>query len=176
VQNRGRLRARDPALDNGILLLMDEPSWSLRAARPEDYDFLFALHKATMREYVERVWGWDDEEQARILRTRLQPDGWHVIQSQNQDIGLLVVDEEDGSIRLAEIELMPAWQGRGIGSSIVRWLMKEAAAAGKPLTLRVLHVNERARDLYERLGFRPFKEIETHVYLRWDSASGTYPP
>jgi ribosomal protein S18 acetylase RimI-like enzyme len=80
------------------------------------------------------------------------------------------------SIRLAEIELMPAWRGRGIGSSIVRWLMKEAAAAGKPLTLRVLHVNERARDLYERLGFRPFKEIETHVYLRWDSASGTYPP
>jgi RimJ/RimL family protein N-acetyltransferase len=45
--------------------------------------------------------------------------------------------------------------------------MQEAAAAGKPLTLRVLHVNERARGLYERLGFRPFKEIETHVYLRW---------
>jgi hypothetical protein len=31
----------------------------------------------------------------------------------------------DGYIRLAEIELMPAWQGRGIGSPIVRWLMKE---------------------------------------------------
>ena len=73
-------------------------------------------------------------------------------------------------MRLAEIELLPAWQGRGIGSSIVRWLMKEAATAGKPLTLRVLHVNERARALYERLGFRPFKEIETHVYLRWSAS------
>lgn len=153
---------------------MGELSWSLRAARPEDYDFLFTLHEATMREYIERVWGWDDKEQARILRSRLHPEGWHIIQSQNQDIGLLVVDEEAGSIRLAEIELMPTWQGRGIGSSIVRWLIEESAAAGKPLTLRVLHVNERAQTLYERLGFRPFKEIETHVYLRW-SPSGERP-
>jgi ribosomal protein S18 acetylase RimI-like enzyme len=52
--------------------------------------------------------------------------------------------------------------------------MEEAARVGKPLTLRVLHVNGRARAFYERLGFRPFKEIETHVYLRW-SASGEYP-
>jgi ribosomal protein S18 acetylase RimI-like enzyme len=153
---------------------VEEISWRLRPARPEDYDFLSALHEAAMREYVERVWGWDDAEQARILRSRFHPEGWRIIQSENQDIGLLVVDEEDRAIRLAEIELLPAWQGRGIGSSIVRWLMEEAARVGKPLTLRVLHVNGRARALYERLGFRPFKEIETHVYLRW-SPSGEYP-
>jgi ribosomal protein S18 acetylase RimI-like enzyme len=141
---------------------MNETSWSLRPARAEDYDFLFTLHEATMREYVERVWGWDDEEQAKI------------IQAENHDIGLLVVEEEEGAIRLAEIELLPAWQRRGIGASIVGGLMKEATTAGKPLTLRVLHVNKGARALYERLGFRPFKEIETHVYLRW-SASDTYP-
>jgi ribosomal protein S18 acetylase RimI-like enzyme len=146
---------------------MAETSWSLRAARADDYDFLVALHEATMREYVERVWGWDDAEQERILRSRFRPQRWQIVQSENHDIGLLVVEDEPGGIRLAEIELLPAWQGRGIGSAIVRWLMQEAAAAGKPLTLRVLRVNERARGLYERLGFRPFKEIETHVYLRW---------
>jgi ribosomal protein S18 acetylase RimI-like enzyme len=153
---------------------MNETSWSLRPARADDYDFLFTLHEATMREYVERVWGWDDEEQAKILQTRFRPGHWKIIQAENHDIGLLVVEEEEGAIRLAEIELLPAWQRRGIGASIVGGLMKEATTAGKPLTLRVLHVNKGARALYERLGFRPFKEIETHVYLRW-SASDKYP-
>ena len=120
-----------------------------------------------MREYVERVWGWDDERQAAILRGRFRPEGWQIIQVDNQDVGLLVVEDEDDAMRLAEIEILPEWQGRGIGSSIIRWLMQEAAGAGKPLTLRVLHVNKRAHALYERLGFRPFKEIEIHVYLRW---------
>jgi hypothetical protein len=92
---------------------MEEISWRLRAARPEDYDFLSALHEAAMREYVERVWGWDDAEQARILRSRFHPGGWRIIQSENQDIGLLVVDEEDRAIRLAEIELPAGMAGTG---------------------------------------------------------------
>jgi ribosomal protein S18 acetylase RimI-like enzyme len=144
-------------------------TWSLREARADDLDFLLALHEATMREYVERVWGWDDAWQASILRSRFRPERWQIIQSDNQDVGLLVVEDDEDAMRLAEIEILPEWQGRGIGSSIVRWLMQEAARAGKPLTLRVLHVNERARALYERLGFRPFKEIETHTYVRWDA-------
>jgi ribosomal protein S18 acetylase RimI-like enzyme len=146
---------------------MPDTLWSLRDARADDLDFLLALHEASMREYVERVWGWDDEQQASILRSRFCPERWQIIQSDKQDIGLLVVEDEEDAIRLAEIEILPDWQGRGIGSSIVRWLMQEAAKAEKPLTLRVLHINERARALYERLGLRPFKEIETHVYLCW---------
>jgi ribosomal protein S18 acetylase RimI-like enzyme len=49
--------------------------------------------------------------------------------------------------------------------------MDRAIASGKPLSLRVLRVNERARSLYELLGFRRFKEIETHTYLRWGGPS-----
>jgi ribosomal protein S18 acetylase RimI-like enzyme len=148
---------------------MAEILWSLREARSDDLEFLLALHEATMREYVERVWGWDDDQQASILRSRFRPELWQIVQAENQDIGMLVVEDEAGGIRLAEIEILPAWQSRGIGSAIIRRLMEQAAETGRPLTLRVLHVNERARALYKRLGFRPFKEIETHVYLHWRS-------
>jgi ribosomal protein S18 acetylase RimI-like enzyme len=146
---------------------MSAPSWELRPARPDDRDFLVGLSEATMREHAERVWGWNDAEQIAFFENRFQPDKWQIIQAEGRDIGVLIVEDEDDEIYLAEIQILPQWQGRGIGSSIVRSLMKEAAASGKPLTLRVLHVNERARTLYERLGFRPFKEIETHTYLRW---------
>jgi ribosomal protein S18 acetylase RimI-like enzyme len=147
---------------------VDKPPWNLRPARLADRDFLYALNEATMREYVELVWGWDDQAQASFFDNRFQPDRWQVIQVGGQDIGVFIVEEGDDEIFLAEIQILPDWQGRGIGSAIVRSLMDSAATAGKPVTLRVLHVNERARALYERLGFRPFKQIETHTYLRWE--------
>jgi len=93
---------------------------------------------------------------------------WQIIQAGGQDVGVLIVKENDEELYLAEIEIVPEWQGRGIGSSVLRSLMEDAVARQTPLTLRVLHLNERARALYERLGFRPFREIETHTYLRWD--------
>lgn len=126
-----------------------------------------------MREYVERVWGWDEAEQTTLFENRFQPERWQIIQSSGQDIGVLVVEDQTEEIILASIEILPDWQGQGVGSSVIRSLMGRAAASGKPLALRVLRVNERARSLYERLGFRPFKEIETHTYLRWEGPTGT---
>ncbi len=152
---------------------MSEGSWHLRPARPDDHDFLFKLNATTMREHVERVWGWNDADQAAFFKNRFAPDRWQIIQADGEDVGVLIVEETSEEIYLAEVQIVPEWQGRGVGSSIVRSLMNDAAAAGKPLTLRVLHVNERARALYERLGFRPFKEIETHTYLRWEPPNRT---
>jgi ribosomal protein S18 acetylase RimI-like enzyme len=120
-----------------------------------------------MREYVERVWGWDEAEQEGFFLRRFDPDRWQVVQVGDEDVGVLIVEESAEQIFLSELQIRPEWQGRGIGTSIVRSLMERAAAAGKPLTLRVLHVNPRAKALYERLGFEPFKEIATHVYMRW---------
>jgi ribosomal protein S18 acetylase RimI-like enzyme len=156
-----------------MLLAMDEPSWSLRLAQTDDREFLLRLNEATMREYVERVWGWDEAEQTTLFENRFQPERWQIIQSGAQDIGVLVVEDQIEEIILASIEILPEWQGQGVGSSVIRSLMGRAAASGKPLSLRVLRVNERARSLYERLGFRPFKEIETHTYLHWEGPTGT---
>jgi ribosomal protein S18 acetylase RimI-like enzyme len=169
------LRKDGGELVGGILPAVNEPLWGLRVARPDDREFLFRLNEATMLEYVERVWGWDEGERAALLEERFQPERWQIIQSGDHDIGVLVVEEKTQEIILASIEILPEWQGRGIGSSVVRSLMDRALASGKPLSLRVLHVNQRARSLYERLGFRPFKEIETHTYLRWGARSSREP-
>ncbi len=123
-----------------------------------------------MRRYVEQVWGWDDAEQAAYFDERFVPERWEIIQAEGRDAGVLIVEEDAEQVYLAEIEVLPAWQGRGIGTAVIGSLMTRATAAGKPLNLRVLHVNTRARALYERLGFRPYKEIDTHVYLRWEGA------
>jgi ribosomal protein S18 acetylase RimI-like enzyme len=147
---------------------MVDVSWQLRPAQAEDREFLYALNEVTMREHVEKVWGWDDSEQLAFFDDRFQPADWQIIQADREDVGVLIVRENDDELYLEDIKILPAWQGRGIGSAVVRSLMRDAVSRRKPLTLRVLHVNTSARALYERLGFRPFKEIETHTYLRWD--------
>jgi ribosomal protein S18 acetylase RimI-like enzyme len=123
-----------------------------------------------MKDYVDQVWGWNDSDQIAFFDKHFQPDACEIIQADGADIGVLVVEENDDEIYLGEMQVLPEWQGQGIGSSVLRSLMERAAAVGKPLTLRVLHANPQARALYERFGFQPFKEIETHTYLRWVSS------
>ena len=69
--------------------------------------------------------------------------------------------------------LLPPWQGRGIGSAIVRSILERGAIAGKPVTLRVLHSNPRAAKLYDLLGFTAVRAIETHTYMRADPGQPT---
>jgi ribosomal protein S18 acetylase RimI-like enzyme len=67
------------------------------------------------------------------------------------EAGRLDVEERDDEILLALIELAPEYQGRGIGTRLIRELVNRAD--GKRVTLSVLGVNDRAYQLYRRLGF-----------------------
>jgi len=37
-------------------------SITLRKARPEDNEFAYRVKRAAFRGYVEKVWGWDEDE------------------------------------------------------------------------------------------------------------------
>jgi ribosomal protein S18 acetylase RimI-like enzyme len=144
------------------------PVWDIRPARADDRSFLVALHEVTMRSYVDATWGWDDEEQRAFFDAHFDPRRCQILQVDGVDVGVLAVEELVDEICLAEIQLLPAWQGKGIGSAVVRSLAERGAADGKPVTLRVLHANPRAAAFYTRLGFRSVREIETHVYMQRD--------
>jgi|TARA_B110000263_G_scaffold209121_1_gene191060 ribosomal protein S18 acetylase RimI-like enzyme len=67
---------------------------------------------------------------------------------------------------IVSIQLLPQHQDRGIGTSLIDVLFKEARDEGKRLTLQVLKVNDRARQLYERLGFSTVEETDTHYLMK----------
>lgn len=146
-------------------------SWSLRAASVGDREFLLDLNRAAFRESVEPVWGWDEDEQTAYFDARFEPDLRRIIQVGGVDIGEVVVLERPGEIYLGRIALLQEWQGRGVGSSIVRSLLERAATTGRAVVLEVLHTNPRAAMLYERLGFEPTGRNETHVFMRAEPAA-----
>lgn len=137
---------------------------SLRHATPTDRDFLWQLHIATMKCYVEQTWGWDHQWQQQEFERKFDPQGLQVIQSCETPIGCLSVRHEPDHVFLASIEIDPDHQNRGMGTRLIKQIIEEAEDEGRPVRLLVLKVNP-ARALYERLGFRRVDETETHYRM-----------
>lgn len=144
--------------------------YSLRPATTEDRDFLYSLLETTLRGYVEELWGWDDTFQQERFDERFDPDFMEVICIEGKDVGCISLEHRGHELYLAEIELLPEYQNRGVGTSIIRAIMAEANKDGIPVRLQVLH-NNPARRLYERLGFRVFSETPWHYRLEWPGDS-----
>jgi len=134
---------------------------SLRDATRGDYDFLYELHRAALKETIERTWGWDEDWQAERFRSKFDVTRRRIILQDGEHIGCLAVVDQDDGIFLSYLALMPDHQGQGIGTWLIRDVLDQARAKGVAVTLRVLRTNP-ARALYERLGFRIYETTETH--------------
>jgi GNAT superfamily N-acetyltransferase len=140
--------------------------YTLRPASGTDYAWLRRLHHAAMRELVERVWGWDEAFQDAYFREHFDPSGRQIVQVAGVDVGVIKVLHQGDELFLAEIQIMPAHQGHGLGSALIRDLQDRARLEGLPVGLQVTRAN-RARVLYERLGFVITGETATHYLMRW---------
>jgi ribosomal protein S18 acetylase RimI-like enzyme len=107
--------------------------------------------------------GWSDELKDAFLRSQFDAQDRHyrdvypdaaydVIYAGALPAGRLYVARRAGDLRVIDISLLPAFRGKGIGSAILGNLIDEAAAGNRSISVHVERDN-RARRLYERLGF-----------------------
>ena len=143
--------------------------FSVRPATTDDIDALFVIHRAALGEYVAATWGWDDALQLAFFREHFQPEVRSVIEIEGRTIGFVDITDHDDCIRLENIEIAPRYQGHGIGTRIIQKLIARAQTRQVTLKLQVLKVNNRARALYDRLGFRCVGETETHFLMEYEA-------
>lgn len=143
-----------------------DPRWSLRPATWEDHDFLVELDLAAFRESVGAMFDLDDARQTELFDEKFNPAGRSIVQVAGEDVGELIVEDRENDMHLVRIALVPSWQGRGLGTTIVTSLLEH----GKPVVLEVLRTNPRALRLYGELGFVQTGESETSVSLRAEPA------
>ena len=129
-------------------------AYTLSAATQQDFDFVYQLKKIAYREYIEQTWGWDDQFQMKFHKDNFSAGNTKIIKADDQPIGSVDVKEEDTSIFISGLYLLPVYQSQGIGTKIMQDLIKEAEAKKKRLELEVLKVNSKAQKLYQRLGFK----------------------
>lgn len=154
-------RVSHDANDNGTRVNI-----TLRRAGSADAGFLFALHEATMRTHIERVWGWNEEWQRGHVEMRLAVTMQYLIEVDGALAGMIELDRSPEAIVVSNIQVLPKLQRRGIGSAVIRLVIEEAEGAGLPVRLQVLDVNPLARVLYERLGFRVTAHVPPHFQMQ----------
>jgi len=153
-----------------------------RPATEDDVDFLTDVAVLTLRD--QSRWPEDEDEveyragYADWTREQLRgdvPDSTlSVLELDGVRVGRLRVVRPGHLVEIAGLQLLPAYQGQGLGSEVVRAVAAEAQASGLPLELGVEHDNPRARALYERLGFRPVGDDGTSCacVVRGESGPG----
>jgi ribosomal protein S18 acetylase RimI-like enzyme len=150
-----------------ILDEFDLTGYQLRRAQTADYQFLYNLHRATIQEYVAEIWGWDEAWQQAHFQEKFDPAMCEIIQFDGRDVGTLQLEERADELFLALIEILPEYQGRGIGAAVIQDILVQAEQRDVSVTLRVLR-NNPARALYERLGFTIIDRSDTHLYMKTD--------
>lgn len=145
-------------------------------AAPEHDELLYRIY-AESRSAELSTWGWGENERETFLRMQYElrrrsyamqaAAAEHgVIVWNGVPVGHLIVEEGERSIRIVSVALLEAYRNRGIGSRVIVSLQQKAAKAGKSVVLSVDAAN-RARRLYERLGFRPIGQSVPYTRLEW---------
>ena len=138
--------------------------WQLRPAEERDREFLYQVKKQSNCGYISDLWGWDEDFQRReFARDFQQIREFSVITVDGADAGFLQLQSGSDFLNVAEIHLLPPFQGQGIGSAVLRDV--QADAEGLPVLIGCFRANKRAYQLYQRLGFAPITENDTHFIL-----------
>ncbi|MBK9322384.1 MAG: GNAT family N-acetyltransferase [Bdellovibrionaceae bacterium] len=149
--------------DTPVSDIFNQMDYTLRDANTLDFEFLRQLHRLTLKPYVTQIWGWDEEQQERLLRARFDPAKLKIIKLGQKDIGVLQVETRPEEIFLANVLLLPECQGKGLGTEIVRDIIQSAGQLS--VTLTVLKPNP-AKKLYERLGFETTAEDDVRFFMK----------
>ena len=131
----------------------------------DDVDFILDLKDLCIRWYIEIIYGWDYDVQRKntIQELNHHIDGIRIMLDEDKPIGVTTFYEEDGNYIVGLIALHPDYQGQGIGSEILSKYIEKAKDDRKKIYIKAYKGNP-ARLLYERLGFKKYREDDTHVY------------
>lgn len=137
---------------------------SIRPTRPADGEWERLIHDAGRPEL-----NFIDGEQEFIqsifdLQYRARNQGYgssypnamyFMIEKNGDTIGRAVIDFDNNDAHIVDLSIHPLHQNKGYGQVILEALKNVAAKAGAPLSLSVRRDNQKAIDLYAKMGFRP---------------------
>jgi len=143
-----------------------EPEFSLRLARPGDYQFALNLYLDGSKELLKKIGRWDEKRVISRFKRAFKLEQARIICSGGEDVGWIQICDFARRLHLRQLHLIPRVRGRGIGTRLIDDLHARGVGLRKPVTLDVIHGN-RAKELYLRLGFRPTKSDLDKTRMVW---------
>lgn len=154
---------------------------ALRGCNENDHENLYRIFVACRPDLVAAVADWDEMQKQAFLqgqfqaqhdqyRSRYPNARFDVIIADDQVVGNLYVDAGDDEILLVDINLLPEFRNRGIGSALLRDLLDEAEDSNKPVNLHVAQGNP-VVCLYQRIGFELVEDQGVYSRMQWRPGS-----
>ncbi|MBN1857684.1 GNAT family N-acetyltransferase [Candidatus Bipolaricaulota bacterium] len=130
-----------------------DASMDYRVPRMDEYEWFFSMMKEKTGAYLEPTliamgldWSCLRDMVCAVGEVR-------AIDREGIPVGFVWIEKRGSRLHVHGLVIDPVYRGRGIGSSVLRDLEHEFAAQVDSIELGVHDSNQRARSLYERLGF-----------------------
>ncbi|MBI1402307.1 MAG: GNAT family N-acetyltransferase [Porphyrobacter sp.] len=152
---------------------MSGADWSLRLARAEDAAALPGIERAAAVAFA-------GEPSVDPLRTRSEADYARLIRRGHclvahvgeRPAGFLAAEPFGRELHIWEMDVLPAFQRRGIGAGLVRAAQIDARNTGfRALTLTTFRDLAWNGPFYERLGFEEVTALDAHPRLAGELAN-----
>lgn len=150
--------------------------WSLRLARPGDAELMPAIEAAAARKFaadpdlgdLDPDDTWEAPELLRLIRKG------HCLVTHvgEQMVGFLASEPFRRELHIWEMDVLPVFQGRGIGAGLVRACLIDASNSGfKAVTLTTFRDLPWNGPFYARLGFEEVTALDAHPRLAGELAN-----
>jgi GNAT superfamily N-acetyltransferase len=129
-----------------------------------EFEVAFALKRDALGPQIVAKWGWDEPYQRELHSQRWNAKRFFRIVRDGATIGTIAIDEAPDHIRVGEFYVAPRLQNQGIGSEVLRPILRGAERKNLPVRLECLKWNP-ALSFYKRHGFVVTSESEIHFFL-----------
>ncbi len=147
---------------------------SFRKIEEKDGPFIQKLYRSTReRELDQTNWPEDQKHMFIVMQLiaqladyekKFKDASYQLILYKKEPAGRLYLWESEREIRIIDMSLLPAFQGKGIGKDILSNIIQEAKQKNKIASLYVT-VDHPAKKMYERIGFKKVSGTLTHEYM-----------
>ena len=135
----------------------------IEPASEQDGTMLAELRALAMRESLENIGRFDPVRVRERFLSGFDPDHTKKIVVEEELIGFYVVTEKQDHFYLDHLYIAPSHQRKSYGSTILKKIIKQAQAKGKPIRLGALKESP-SNQFYLSHGFRKTREGEFDNY------------
>lgn len=132
---------------------------------------IFELHDEIFHQEIEERWGWDDQWQKENFDKEWERDVFKVAKHKEQVIGYVHFTKETDKIYLQNIGIVPEFRNKGLGSFLLKRILKEAQKLGIAVELSVHTKNEVALRLYKKYDFEIIESKPKEFLMRLNNES-----
>jgi ribosomal protein S18 acetylase RimI-like enzyme len=131
-------------------MIRNSMEFILRPATVNDIEFIYELRAKTMKPFFEGTLGWNEAKEHEKAADELT--NAEIIIVEQKRVGVIKVIPRSDELHLHQMQILPEFQKKGIGSELVRQAIERSEKSRLPITLFVVK-NTPAKNIYEKFGF-----------------------